>query len=548
MQIRIFFIPILTLILYFVILLNIPLLRQILVFVYLSFVPGIVLLKLFKLRINLIESIVLSISLSIVFLMLVGLLINEVGYALGIMEPLSVIPMTLIFSVFVLSIFVIEVKYGLFEFSSIKLNLVVTRDIFLLFLLMLILPIISIIGAFFVNMYLLMFSYALIVLLCLITLRLNKHIQQRVYPFLILSISLALVFQVTFLSKYIIGFDSQLEYFVFNLTKSSGHWESLNPNFNNIDALNYNAMLSITILPTIYSVLMNVSGEAVFKLLYPLMFSFVPLILYTIYEKQTNHLIGFLSVLFFQFTSKAFYAPEPLGLNRQIIGYVFFLVCFFLIFNKSIQPRKTRFLLIIFSFALSLSHYSLTFIFLGIVAAIYLFSLIRRKPGSILNIQTTLCIFGVSLIWYLFGNNSPLQSIENVSLSVLSDLTTVNMSEQAGGASMMFYIPQSSTFTTLVNSMLFGIVNVLLAIGIFVVILRPKRLSIEREYRVVTAITAVILFVSLVIPQVASSLNFSRIYAITLLILSPNVIVGGLILLETVGTLVKRLKRIGGML
>ncbi|MEM2704219.1 MAG: hypothetical protein QXR45_13800, partial [Candidatus Bathyarchaeia archaeon] len=58
--------------------LDIPVFRQFLGFMCLSFVPGFLILKLFKLEeLNQAEAIILNTGLSLAFLMLFGLLINE---------------------------------------------------------------------------------------------------------------------------------------------------------------------------------------------------------------------------------------------------------------------------------------------------------------------------------------------------------------------------------------------------------------------------------------------------------------------------------------
>jgi uncharacterized membrane protein len=72
------------LLLYAVVILNVPIIRQIVVFIYLSFIPGFVLLKLLKLtETMLVEKILFMVGLSLAFLMFVGLLINQLFLALG---------------------------------------------------------------------------------------------------------------------------------------------------------------------------------------------------------------------------------------------------------------------------------------------------------------------------------------------------------------------------------------------------------------------------------------------------------------------------------
>lgn len=108
------------------------------------------------------------------------------------------------------------------------------------------------------------------------------------------------------LSKHIIGDDASLEYYLFRVTQIGGYWGPVNAVTNSWTALTFDSMLSITLLPNVYSVLMNLQGEMVFKVLYSFILSLVPLVLYGIFEKQSGRLIGFLSTLFFVFSSSAF--------------------------------------------------------------------------------------------------------------------------------------------------------------------------------------------------------------------------------------------------
>ena len=72
------------------IILNIPFLRQILGFLFLTILPGLLILQILKLnKIEFLEKFILMWGLSISFLMLFGLLINNLSLNLGYETPLS---------------------------------------------------------------------------------------------------------------------------------------------------------------------------------------------------------------------------------------------------------------------------------------------------------------------------------------------------------------------------------------------------------------------------------------------------------------------------
>ena len=107
----------------------------------------------------------------------------------------------------------------------------------------------------------------------------------------------------------------------------------------------------------------------------------------------------------------------------------------------------------------------------------------------------------------------------------------------------MFAIPQVFTAATWINLLLSGIANLFLIIGVLAIILRPKGTGISAQFRVMLIIAAIILVVSLIAPSIASILNFTRFYGITLLFLSPCFVLGGQTLLATMGKAWTKIKR-----
>jgi len=71
-----------------VVLLDIPVARQIIGFLYLTFVPGFIFLRLLRLEgLSDVETILFSVGISVAFLMIVGLLLNEIGLMIGFSNP-----------------------------------------------------------------------------------------------------------------------------------------------------------------------------------------------------------------------------------------------------------------------------------------------------------------------------------------------------------------------------------------------------------------------------------------------------------------------------
>jgi len=241
-------IPIMTFFMYSALLLNIPLLRDIIIFIYISFIPGFALLKFLKLnKISFLDAFLFSVGLSLAFSMFMSLLVNELYVILGLSQPLSVIPLTVAISAFTLAIFLIDYKRNLSETFGSGVSLAgELKDIFPISIILVLLPILSVLGFLYFNVFIIMLSYAIIAVLCVMTVVSKRLIPERLFPFLIFSISIALVCQVPLTSKHIIGPDANVEYYVFRLTQINGHWGLLNAKVNSLQALNYSSMLSIT--------------------------------------------------------------------------------------------------------------------------------------------------------------------------------------------------------------------------------------------------------------------------------------------------------------
>ena len=540
------FIPIMTFLVYIAILLNIPVFREVITFIYLSFIPGFALLKLLKLKENgFLDTFLLSVGLSLAFLMLMGLLLNQFFVVLGFSQPLSIIPLTISISASTLIVFFIQNRRDLSETSRLDISVGSRpQNVFLLFTILVLLPIITALGVVYLNITILLFSCVIIAFLCIMSIGFRRLFPEKFIPLLILSISVSLICLIQLTSQHIVGWDSNLEFYVFRLTQINGHWGFLNADLNTLVTLNYDSALSITLLPAIYSVIMNIKGEIVFKILYPFLWSLIPLALYRIFEKQFGQMIGLLSTLFFVFTYSAFYGPAPLSLNRQIVGTLFLLLSIFLLINTAIPIIKRRILIVVFGATLVLSHYVLAYLFLALVTLIFIISKIKPKTDRTINFIIVLLLFGWTFLWQTFGSNSVLTSLVNtIKFTLIESLTGKLTTVGAGSATDIYSLPQVFTAATWINMALLGLVNLFLIIGILVTTLKPNRTGVSFQFRVMSIAAAIILVASVVLPRFAQIVDFTRFYTITLLFLAPCFVFGGRTIIVATIKIWKKIKR-----
>jgi uncharacterized membrane protein len=536
MKNTILLIPIMTVLLNIAVLTQTSILREAIAFSYLSFVPGYAILKMLKLReIGPLNSFLLSVGLSITASMFVGLLINQILPVMGFSRPLSIVPLTAAISIFTIIVFFLAYnrKSAVNDVQELDITSKLSKNSVPLAIVLITLPILSAIGALYVNIPLMIILFVSICSLIVLSIVTNKIIPSTAYPFLILSISISLLFLSLLISRYAIGDDVNLEYYVFRMTQNNGYWGPINSVTHSYSELNYNSMLSVTILPTIYSILMDAKDGIFFKILYSFILSLIPLTLYSIYKKETSKWIALLSTLFFVFSINAFFG-ELTSLNRQIIAEFFLVLSIFLWLEKTLPTREKRILLFVFGVSLGVSHYAIALIYLVFVSLVVLISSIKPKFDFVFTAPLVLSIFGATILFYLFSYGSLLDSIINTARAIVAELANFNFGLGAGSFGAVTALPGVFTVASWINLAVSGIVYVLLAVGVLAAILLSRRNEVSGAFTFVLVSGAFIFAVSIGFPAVAAALNFTRFYAISFLLLSPCLVIGALSLLNAI--------------
>jgi len=136
-----------------------------------------------------------------------------------------------------------------------------------------------------------------------------------------------------------LGGDIQLEYYTLSTVINNTFWDSQ-------IHTNLNAMLSITIMPPIYSILLNLSPVWILKIIYSFLLSLVPLALFLMYKNFCSEKISFLAAFFFISFPSFFF--EIVGLSRQELAEFFIVISLLLIFNKSDDFSFKFYIIVIF--------------------------------------------------------------------------------------------------------------------------------------------------------------------------------------------------------
>lgn len=522
---------------------KIPILRPLACSIYLTLVPGFIILRILKLhKLESIESILYSVGLSLSVLMFIGFFINTFYPVLSFKKPISIFPLAITISGVVLLLCML---CYLVDKKTPYPNYLCYEKVALVPLLFLcLIPILTIIGTYLMNFH--SNNYLLIIIIFLISLIIIlvalDLIPNNLYPLSIFIISFSLLFHNSLISMYVSGWDIQTEHYLINQVISSSLW---NPTIYS----NVNCMLSIVMIAPIYSILCNLDPIWVLKIVYPAIFSLMPLGLYLIFKKQAKDKVAFISVFFF--VSVFVFYTEMLQLARQQIAEYFFMLIILLIIKNKRDVSHTI-LLVLFSFSVVVSHYGLSYLvissIIGSLLLLFFYRTILHKPykSDILNLNFTLLFVTFIFVWYIYiSSSSALYSMvhifENIISSFVSDFLNINKAQGA-------YIITKDTATPLHKfaKHIHIFTQVCISIGLYFSIFSPslkKKYQSHQSYMSLSIVFYLILIAAIIIPNFSNSLNTSRIYQISLILLAPFCVLGLTILLNLIFNLYLQIEK-----
>ncbi len=522
---------------------QIPIIRQFIGFVYLTFVPGILILRVLKLhKLGNIETILYTVGLSISTLMFTGLFMNVVYPFFGISKPLSSLSFIITISIFVFVLCVLSYVRDKDFSNPIFINFENILCSPVLFLLLI--PFLSVFGTYLFNFYninVLQMFLIIIVAMVVILIGLDVFISKNLYSLAVFVISISLLYHTSLISMHLWGSDIHIEYYFSNLVKTNSFWDSGIPS-------NINAMLSITMLGPIFSNICNLSLIWVFKIIYPLLFSLVPLGLYRILQIETDDKTAFLSSFFFM-AAPVFFV-SMIQLARQQIAELFLVLLILLMVDKRINESKRSILYIIFGFSLAVSHYGLSYIYMFSLISVYpILFLIENQ--TIQEIKATIyCRFSKSMnnglkkrnissgfvllfiiftiAWYIYVSSSyAFYSIVHIVNQIASNLFTDFLNPETAQGLKIILMKSASPLRT-VNKIFHLLSLFFIVVGILKSSLNIINVKFGDEYKAFALVNFSLCLAGIAIPYYASNLSASRLYHITMFFLAPFCAIGGI--------------------
>ena len=546
---------------------DIPGLRQIIGFIFLTFIPGILILRILKIHnVGIIESLLYSVGLSLAFIIFSGVVANFALPPIGITKPISVLPIMATLAIFTVILMAVAYKRdrGFSASTQSRLTEILSpSSLFLILVLFL-----AIFGALMVNFYqnnILLLVFIMVVAGIIGLAAFGKFVDQRVYPLAIAIIAIGLLYQTTLISPYLTGFDIHLEYYFERLIVETGYWDATS-------TYSYNTALSITMLAPIYSLLLNIDGAWIFKIIYPFIFSLVPLALFHIFRQQMSAKKAFLAVFFF--VAVPTFSLEMIALARQQIAELFFALFILLMVDRKLGLSQRLTLAIIFSLSIAVSHYAVGYISLFYLALGGLLIIVIRSgwgrrvwgwltkkwgglppsltsprafPLKAISIIVAVYFIGSLAFYGWVGAGGPLNTIITIlqgqATTAIIGVTELLPGEPTapGKPPILFDFAAREPLIQTALGLDFPtaspqgkgfrifqyITQLFLVIGFIRLIFKPRKLRFTAEYIAFTIGSALLLVAVIFIPGFSAGMNATRFYHIALLLLAPFFILGG---------------------
>jgi uncharacterized membrane protein len=515
---------------------NIPFFRQIFGFFMFSFAFGFLIMLCFRIDyLKFIKYMVYSIGISISFLILFGLLINFVLPLLGTEHPLSFQNILIFFNLaFIilwtvafarnkdeLRIFIFEKKEFQNKPHSIKRLIFLIAPILFLIL--------AIVGSNLLDSYNLNFLQILLIFLIvvyiisLVIFSRNNSLPENVFYLAIFLITLSIIFMVSLRSEHLFGCDVHGEFFIFQLVKEQAIWQS--------NAYSYNSCLSVTVLPAMLSNVLGINDEHIYTIIFQILFALAPLVIYLFLRKYSSPLYAFLSA--FLFISFGPFVSLS-GIVRQEIAGLFFVLAVLSIFDNELKKHTRKLFFILFSTILVLSHYTIAYVYAGVLLAIIVINWLSREKDEdvdILNSHLITWVTGVlflALIFFWYGQmtTTPFNGLVKYTQDIISNLVSPFVSDLRSEGAMSAISVPSGSLLFIFEKYLSHLMKLSMIIGLIYLFFNFKKLNIDKGFVVLSFYSMIFVVLSIFLPLVTKDLGVERIFLHSLMILCFCGVVG----------------------
>ncbi|AKB19815.1 MULTISPECIES: DUF2206 domain-containing protein [unclassified Methanosarcina] len=476
---------------------NIPILRHIVVFIYLAFIPGLLILSILKINLKFIDLIIFSFGLSLSFVTISALFENIIAIILNIENPISEIYLTVYYNITTFVLILLSKWKGCTFITFDRLDNLNLKVIAILFI-----PIFSIFGS--ISLKYQGVSYLL--LLVLITISgipfMSLRLKDKYYPLIIWAVSFSLLIHtnLSYAGK------SFYETFLPEIVYTAGIWDPLFPYEPN------NSLLTTSLMLPVFSKLMGIGIIWGVQIISWIVMAFIPVGMYQIHSKFHGCKVAFLSSFLYIFMP-FYYTQEWVMYAQRTAFALLFITLFLLLVYSDIELIKKKILLPFCLFPIVASHYGAAYFFL-ITLTIYEVLMKIFKIDQIIKLNTYILYTALLIFWYVGTSSaSNVIWIGRLILDVFSNLSKFLQPSDNYTLKLLF----STNSYSLDVAKYFNIVIIFLLFSGILLYTQKKILVNRTEYGILS-ISSILILVTQILPH---SMGNGRLLSMVLIFASP---------------------------
>jgi uncharacterized membrane protein len=503
---------------------DVPFLREIVSIMVFLAVPGIILLSCLNFsQKDKWEYLVYSIGLSVSFFMIIGLLASLIMPTVGISRPLEEFKLLAVFDFLLLILWIVAYARKKEDYDEEIPTESISFKNKIFTLIPFLFPIFAAIGAYHINInpqsIIPMITLALIALYVLILTISNKNddISKDTFAIAIFMIAISLIFMISLRSEHLFGCDVHGEYLVSQLTQDSMQWKPNN--------YAYGTSLSVSILPTVLSQLSGTSEEFFFKIIAQILFALVPLIIFLFLSRYTKPIYAFLAAFFFA-SVETF--PMLLAIARSEIAFFFLGLSLLIVLDSETKITLKKILFVIFSISLVFSHYTVSYIYLGMILAVAISNLDKKEENSAETVvlTTALLFFAIVFLWYGQVISTPFNGLISVIENMVQNLANLFSLETRSTVALSAVSLPAGQILVKLSHYVSLFMKIFIIIGTVYLIINYKRMNIRKKFAVIAAYSLIFVILSIFLPIITKEINIERIFLQSLMILCFCCILG----------------------
>jgi uncharacterized membrane protein len=518
-----------------VIILDIPFARPVLAFLYFSVVPGLLILDALKSPLARIKRFLVAFGLSVASLMFVAAFFNEICLDVGVVHPISTPYLLACFSFVVVILTGAAFWVTRYDREYIRipsLRAIVDAEDVPLLLFPTLFPFIAIFGTSVMNtqgnnvvlIALLLLIPLYVIVLAAIRPRMNGG--RAVYPVALLMISLALLLRHGLISSYLVGIDVHGEYLAYQTVANNQFWSMAAYDTQTTSTL------SSSLLPAVYQGLTGISGFYMFKLVFQVIFSVTPVVVYVIARKYINETYAFLVA--FLFMAQIGFMVNLQSAMREEIAILFFALAFLVYVADDIRDSQKALLFIVFASSTVFAHYSTAMVLILVMLVAWIsamlargyFRVTSRKLHDMPHDQTItfVMIALVATIFFVWYGKLTTSGVGQFFANTIRSFVDLFVLESRGIAAIRAVGP-GGTIADIIRSRLYTLVYVLSVIGALAIFFKRAAKRYKGGYPFVALASAVLLVAWVVIPGLGTY-SVTRLFQILMSLLGVAFVIG----------------------